>query len=96
MELFFRLWIPGFVFLLLGLAKAEEEFPLTEWTTAYSMAGELEIAKDSLLTTLPKLTKQWRVSFEVNPTDYVTKILISLTLAQSRLLTIGRLWALVC
>ena len=70
MELFFRLWIPGFVFLLLGLAKAEEEFPLTEWTTAYSMAGELEIAKDSLLTTLPKLTKQWRVSFEVNPTDY--------------------------
>ena len=70
MELFFRLWIPGFVFLLLGLAKAEEEFPLTEWTTAYSMAGELEIAKDSLLTTLPKLTKQWKVSFEVNPSDF--------------------------
>ena len=70
MELFFRLWIPGFVFLLLGLAKAEEEFPLTEWTTAYSMDGELEIAKDSLLTTLPKLTKQWKVSFEVNPSDF--------------------------
>ena len=70
MELFFRLWIPGFVFLLLGLAKAEEEFPLTEWTTAYSMEGELEIAKDSLLTTLPKLTKQWKVSFEVNPSDF--------------------------
>ena len=70
MELFFRLWIPGSVFFLLGLAKAEEEFPLTEWTTAYSMEGELEIAKDSLLTTLPKLTKQWKVSFEVNPSDF--------------------------
>ena len=70
MELFFRLWIPGFVFLLHGLANTEEEFPLTEWATAYSMAGELEIAKDSLLTTLPKLTKQWRVSFEVNPSDF--------------------------
>ena len=29
-----------------------------------------EIAKDALLTTLPKLTKEWKVSFEVNPTDY--------------------------
>ena len=29
-----------------------------------------EIAKDVLLTTLPKLTTEWRVSFEVNPTDY--------------------------
>ena len=84
MELFFRLWIPGFVFLLLGLAKAEEEFPLTEWTTAYSMAGELEIAKDSLLTTLPKLTKQWRVSFEVNPTDYENNESASLRLGYSK------------
>ena len=58
MGLFFRLWFPGYVFLLLGLARAEEQFPLTEWTTAYSMDGEQEIAKNSLLTTLPKLTKQ--------------------------------------
>ena len=70
MELFFRLWIPGFVFLLLGLSKTEEPFSLTEWTTAYSMAGEQEIAKDNRLITLPQLTKQWKVSFEVNPTDY--------------------------
>ena len=70
MGLFFRLWFRGYVFLLLGLARAEEQFPLTEWTTAYSMAGEQEIAKDNRLITLPQLTKQWKVSFEVNPTDY--------------------------
>ena len=71
MELFFHLWIPGYVLLLLGSsAKAEEQFPLTEWTTAYSMTGEQEIAKESRLITLPQLTKEWKVSFEVNPTDY--------------------------
>ena len=71
MELFFHLWIPGYVLLLLGSsAKAEEQFPLAEWTTAYSMTGEQEIAKESRLITLPQLTKEWKVSFEVNPTDY--------------------------
>ena len=71
MELFFHLWIPGYVLLLLGSsAKAEEQFPLAEWTTAYSMTGEQEIAKDNRLITLPQLTKEWKVSFEVNPTDY--------------------------
>ena len=34
------------------------------------MAGSHEIAKGALLTTLPKLTKEWKVSFEVNPTNY--------------------------
>ena len=71
MELFFHLWIPGYVLLLLGSsAKAEEQLPLTGWTTAYSMAGEQEIAKDNRLITLPQLTKEWKVSFEVKPTDY--------------------------
>ena len=71
MELFFHLWIPGYVLLLLGSsAKAEEQLPLAEWTTAYSMTGEQEIAKESRLITLPQLTKEWKVSFEVNPTDY--------------------------
>ena len=41
-----------------------------EWSTAFALKGEHELAKDSLLTTLPKMTKEWRVSFEVNPTDY--------------------------
>ena len=70
MELFFRLWIPGYVYLLLCLGKAQGQTPLTEWTTAYSMEGSHEVAKNAILTTLPKLTTEWRVSFEVNPTDY--------------------------
>ena len=70
MELFFRIWIPGYVYLLFCLGKAQGQTPLTEWTTAYSMDRSHEIAKDALLTTLPKLTKEWKVSFEVNPTDY--------------------------
>ena len=40
------------------------------WKTAFSLSGERELAADSLLTTLPNLTKEWRVSFEVKPTDY--------------------------
>ena len=70
MELFFRLWVPGFLFLLLGLSKTGEPLGLTEWTTAYYMTGEQEIAKDSRLITLPQLTKGWKVSFEIKPTDY--------------------------
>ena len=41
-----------------------------EWTSAFSQRDELELAQDNLLTTLPKLTKEWKVSLEVNPTDY--------------------------
>ena len=70
MELFFRLWFLGYVFLLLGSGKAQGQNQLTEWTTAYSMEGSHEVAKNALLTTLPKLTTEWRLSFEVNPTDF--------------------------
>ena len=70
MELFFRLWAPGYVLLLLGIGNALGQTPLTEWTTAYSMEGSHEVAKNALLTTLPKLTTEWRLSFEVNPTDF--------------------------
>merc|ERR1711962_970638 len=41
-----------------------------EWTSAFTQRDELELAQDNLLTTLPKLTKEWKVSLEVNPTDY--------------------------
>ena len=34
------------------------------------MEGSHEVAKNALLTTLPKLTTEWRLSFEVNPTDF--------------------------
>ena len=70
MELFYRLWFPGYVFLLLGSGKAQGQNHLTEWTTAYSMEGSHEVAKNALLTTIPQLTKEWRLSFEVNPTDF--------------------------
>ena len=41
-----------------------------EWSTAFALRGEHKLAKNSLLTTLPKMTKEWKVSLEVNPTDY--------------------------
>ena len=43
---------------------------MTEWTTTYSLGSEHQIARNSLLTTLPNMTKEWRVTFEVNPTNY--------------------------
>ena len=58
MELFFRLWVPGYVYLLLclgNLGKAQGQPTLTEWTTAYSMEGSHEVAKNATITTLPKL-----------------------------------------
>ena len=58
----FRLRIPGYVFLLLGLGQAQGLTPLTEWTAAYSMVGSHEVDKNALLTMLPKLTKEWRLS----------------------------------
>ena len=64
-------WLPpGFVFILFGLGKAEGQTQMSEWTTAFSLESEHQIVRDSLLTTLPKMTKVWKVTFEVNPTDY--------------------------
>ena len=41
------------------------------WKTAFSLKeGEQQIAKNNLLTTIPTLTKEWKVSFQVKPTDY--------------------------
>ena len=40
------------------------------WKTTFSLSYEHELAADSLLTTLPHMTKEWTVSFEVKPTDY--------------------------
>ena len=62
----------GFLFsILLGLgAEAQEQAPMTKWTTAYSIEGEHQIVRNGLLTTVPKITKEWRVGFEVKPTDF--------------------------
>ena len=72
MKLFLLIrWLPpGFLFILFGLGKAQGQTPMSEWTTAFSLESEHQIVQDSPLTTLPKMTKDWKVTFEVNPTDY--------------------------
>ena len=64
-------WLPpGFLFLLFSLGEAQEETPMTEWTTAFSFESEHQILRNSLLTVLPNMSKEWKVTFEVNPTHY--------------------------
>ena len=53
-------------FFLRGFAEGQDMV----WKTAFSIDGEQEMAKNNLLTTLPQMTKEWKVSLEVNPTDY--------------------------
>ena len=64
-------WFPGILLFLSRLGRAQDQDDsMMEWTTAYSLEGEHEIAKNTLLTTLPKMTKEWKVAFDINPTDY--------------------------
>ena len=60
------LFLPGYIFILFCVEEAQG----TDWTMAYSRLRKHVIAKNRLLTTLPKLTKEWRVSFDVNPTSF--------------------------
>ena len=75
MGTFFRFSISGFTLIWLSLDSTQgfwgiEPLGKSEWTTGYSMPGSHEIAKNAILTTLPRLTKEWRVSFEVKPSEY--------------------------
>ena len=64
-------WFPGILLFLSRLGRAQDQDEsMMEWTTAYSLEGEHEIAKNTLLTTLPTLDKEWKVTFELNPTSY--------------------------
>ena len=40
------------------------------WTTSFSLPREIVLEKNALLTDLPVLAKEWRVSFEIKPTSY--------------------------
>ena len=40
------------------------------WTTLFSLPREIVLEKNALLTDLPVLAKEWRVSFEIKPTSY--------------------------
>ena len=53
-------------FFLHGFAEGQDMV----WKTAFSLDKVQEMAKNNLLTTLPQMTKEWKVSLEVNPTDY--------------------------
>ena len=65
----FFLFIPFSLFLLLVFWDAPS-FGVTQWTPTYALNGEHNIAKGSLLTTIPEMTKEWKITFEVKPTDY--------------------------
>ena len=40
------------------------------WATSMLLPGEHSLKRNSLLTTLPTLTKEWRISFEFKPKSY--------------------------
>ena len=67
------LLIPWFFGFLVGFGEAEKQASLTEWTTAYSLEGEHQIVQNGLLTTLPHMTKEWKVTFDIKPTDFNVK-----------------------
>ena len=41
-----------------------------EWATSFSHPGEHLLKKETLLTTLPTLDKEWKVTFDFKPTSY--------------------------
>ena len=67
METCTKIFFLSSFFFLRGFAEGQDMV----WKTAFSLKeGEQQIAKDNLLTTIPTLTKEWKVSFQVKPTDY--------------------------
>ena len=43
---------------------------LLDWATSFSLQRKRLLKRNTLLTTLPTLTKEWRVSFDFNPKSY--------------------------
>ena len=41
------------------------------WSTAYSLREEHQITKEKLLTTIPVLKKEWKVSFDFKANNFV-------------------------
>ena len=50
----------------------------TQWSTAFEQPDPVALVKGKLLTTIPALGKQWRVSFEVFPQNFKQKGLKSI------------------
>ena len=49
---------------------AESLSCLLGWATTFSLPSEHQLKRSSLLTTLPTLNKEWKVSFEFKATSY--------------------------
>ena len=49
---------------------ADDNGCLLDWATSYSLQREHLLKRRTLLTTLPTLAKEWKVSFEFNPERY--------------------------
>ena len=56
--------------LLIENKNEEPNSCLLDWKTTFSLPTEHPLKKASLLTTLPTLTKEWKISFELKPTNY--------------------------
>ena len=44
--------------------------PTTEWSTAFEQADASPLVRGKLLSTIPALGKQWRISLEVFPDNF--------------------------
>ena len=60
---------PGYIFILFCVEEARG----TDWTEAYSRNSKHVIGKNRLLAAIPKLTKEWKVGFDVNPTSFSSR-----------------------
>ena len=43
---------------------------MLDWTSTFSLPSEHLLKRNTLLTTLPYLAKEWRISFEFKPNNY--------------------------
>ena len=57
------LFVPTIVIILSSLISGS-------WSTAYSLQREQPIGRDQLLTTIPLLKKEWRVSFQFKAKEF--------------------------
>ena len=66
METINKVFLLSCLFFFPGFVEGQEMI----WKSAFSRTKEHELSQSRLLTTLPRMTKEWKVSLEVNPTDY--------------------------
>ena len=74
--------MPGLCILIVltgtvGCVEERTTTPPAKWVTAFEQPDESPLMKRKLLSTIPTLGKQWRVSFEVFPESFNHKGLAS-------------------